>query len=65
MNRLGRTGWWGLTGICVIAFAVRLGAFFVLDRVRHPEVWESETIALNLLNGRGFVFPFLDVDYRS
>ncbi|MDP3722448.1 MAG: glycosyltransferase family 39 protein [Candidatus Omnitrophota bacterium] len=54
-----------LVGICLVAFVVRLGALIALDRLRHPDVWESETIALNLLQGRGFVFNFLGVDYRS
>lgn len=57
--------WWGLPAMGVAAVAARLGAFLVLDRFRHPEVWESETIALNLLNGHGFIFRFLEADYRS
>jgi hypothetical protein len=51
--------------ICLIAAAARLLAFVYLDRVHHPDVWESETIATNLLTGKGFVFETLGVLYRS
>ena len=44
---------------------MRVAAFLVLDRVHHPDLWESEEIASNLLAGRGFVFQFLGTTYRS
>jgi 4-amino-4-deoxy-L-arabinose transferase-like glycosyltransferase len=52
-------------GICLVALLLRMGAFAALDRAHHPDVWESETIATNLLEGRGFVYPFLGTTYRS
>ena len=52
-------------GICLLAFLLRLGAFFAFDRIHHPDIWEAETIAVNLLEGRGFVFSFLGTVYRS
>lgn len=36
-----------------------------LGRAHHPDLWESEVIASNLLAGRGFVYPFLGTPYRS
>lgn len=54
-----------LIGICVLAFGLRLAAFGLLDRGHHPDIWESETIAVNLLEGRGFVYPFIGTTYRS
>jgi len=56
---------WVLWALCAIALVVRLGGFLALDRLHHPDVWESETIAMNLLQGKGFVFPFLGTEYRS
>jgi len=44
---------------------VRVAAFLVLDRAHHPDLWESEAIARNLLAGRGFTYDFLGTTYRS
>jgi 4-amino-4-deoxy-L-arabinose transferase-like glycosyltransferase len=44
---------------------VRVVAFLALDRHHSPDVWESETIARNLLEGRGFTYQFLGTTYRS
>jgi len=44
---------------------VRVAAFFALDRLHQPDVWESESIANNLLAGRGFTYEFLGTTYRS
>jgi 4-amino-4-deoxy-L-arabinose transferase-like glycosyltransferase len=52
-------------GLCLLALLLRVAAFFALDRAHHPDVWESEAIALNLLEGRGFVYSFLGTTYRS
>jgi hypothetical protein len=52
-------------GLCLLALVVRVAAFLALDRVHHPDVWESEEIATNLLAGRGFAFEFLGTSYRS
>lgn len=54
-----------LAAICVVAALLRLGAFLYLDRVHHPDVWESETIALNVMAGHGYVFESLGTPYRS
>jgi 4-amino-4-deoxy-L-arabinose transferase-like glycosyltransferase len=51
--------------ICLAAFLLRVAAFLALGRLHHPDVWESEAIASNLLAGRGFVYPFLGTIYRS
>jgi len=50
---------------CLLAAAVRTAAFAATDRFRHPEVWESETIATNVLEGRGFTYTTLGTVYRS
>lgn len=54
-----------LIAICLLAAALRLGAFIALDRFEHPSLWESETIATNVLSGQGFVFETLGAPYRS
>jgi len=54
-----------ISAICLLAAVVRLGAFILFDRFRHPEVWESETIASNVLAGKGFVFETLGTPYHS
>ena len=54
-----------LIAICALAVLVRLGAFVALDRLHHPEYWETETVAMNLLQGKGFVYPFYGTIYRS
>jgi hypothetical protein len=51
--------------ICLLAAAVRIAAFVAFDRFRHPEVWESETVATNLVEGRGFTYVTLGTVYRS
>lgn len=51
--------------ICLLAAAVRIAAFVAFDRFRHPEVWESETVATNLVEGRGFTYTTLGTVYRS
>ena len=62
---VSRRGRWLLIGICLLAFAARAAAFAVLDRFHHPEFWEPETVAMNLLQGKGFVYPFYGTVYRS
>jgi hypothetical protein len=51
--------------ICLLAAAVRIAAFVAFDRFRHPEVWEGETVATNLVEGRGFTYTTLGTVYRS
>jgi 4-amino-4-deoxy-L-arabinose transferase-like glycosyltransferase len=52
-------------GICLVAFALRVAAFFALGRAHHPDLWEYDQIATNLLDGRGFTYSFLGTTYRS
>jgi 4-amino-4-deoxy-L-arabinose transferase-like glycosyltransferase len=52
-------------GLCLLALGVRIAALLALGRAHHPDLWESEEIATNLLAGRGFVFQFLGTSYRS
>jgi 4-amino-4-deoxy-L-arabinose transferase-like glycosyltransferase len=54
-----------VTGICLLTAVLRLAGFFVLDRFANPDLWESETIAINLLKGKGYVFPFFGIEYFS
>ena len=54
-----------VAAVCVLAAALRLMGFVATDRFRHPEVWESEVVATNLLEGRGFVYETLGTPYRS
>jgi hypothetical protein len=54
-----------LLAICVFAAVLRLAAFAATGGFNHPETWESETIATNLVEGRGFTYPTLGVTYRS
>lgn len=65
MDVAGRKTRWVLLGVCLVAAALRAGAFVVLDRFHHPEVWENDTIARNLLEGKGFTYSFLGTVYRS
>ena len=55
----------GVWGACAVALLARLSAFVLLGRFAHPDVCESEIIALNLLQGKGFIYHFLGTDYRS
>ena len=54
-----------VAAVCVLAAALRLMGFVATDRFRHPEVWESEVVATNLLEGRGFTYETLGTPYRS
>jgi 4-amino-4-deoxy-L-arabinose transferase-like glycosyltransferase len=48
-----------------VAVAVRVAAALILDGFRHPDLSEYDLIARNLLEGRGFTYPHLDLVYRS
>lgn len=54
-----------LIAICLLAAVLRLTALVGLHRFDHPDLWESETIATNVLSGKGFVFETLGAPYRS
>ena len=51
--------------ICIVALLVRLAVFFLAERNEMLDTYEFETVASNLLNGEGFVFPRFDTQYRS
>jgi 4-amino-4-deoxy-L-arabinose transferase-like glycosyltransferase len=55
-------------GILLIALFIRVAALFVLrfenGKIR-LESWEQETIALNILEGNGFVYNDLETPYRA
>lgn len=54
-----------ILAVCLLAAAARIAAFAASDRFRHPEVWESEQVTTNLLEGRGFTYVTLGTPYRS
>lgn len=54
-----------LSVVAATAFAVRIGAALALDGLQHPEVSEYDLIARNLLEGRGFSYPHLNITYYS
>ena len=46
------------------ALLVRLAALaYTVATARFPEFWEYEVIARNLLAGRGFLYPFMNVEH--
>jgi len=51
--------------ILSLALLVRLAALFVVDSISHPELWEYEEIANNLLEGEGLHFTFMGVRYQN
>jgi hypothetical protein len=54
-----------IVATCVLAAVLRLLGFVAFDRLRHPDVWESEDVATHLLEGRGFTYTTLGTVYRS
>ncbi len=53
---------WVLFGIALLS---RLTILCVTGHLLTPETWEYETIATNLLSGRGFVYDQLGIPYAS
>ncbi len=51
--------------ILSMALAVRLTLIIIFKTYIHPVTWEYEVIVNNLLSGKGFLFYFFDVPYRS
>jgi 4-amino-4-deoxy-L-arabinose transferase-like glycosyltransferase len=47
------------------AFIIKLLCGWFLNAGNGPEVFEYETIANNILNGKGFVYNFMGVEYRA
>ena len=54
-----------LWAVYVVALIVRIAAAIALDGFRHPQVQEYDTIARNMLDGRGFTFEQLGVVYHA
>jgi 4-amino-4-deoxy-L-arabinose transferase-like glycosyltransferase len=58
------TGWRrGLLAVAALAVAARLAALLVIGS--SPSRWEYDSIAANLLSGRGWVVDSLGTEYRS
>ena len=53
---------WVLFGVALVS---RLSVLCVTGRLFTPETWEYETLATNLLMGRGFVYDQLGIPYAS
>jgi len=51
--------------IFIVALILRLSWIFISGSYVHPEVWEQEEIATNLLNGSGFMCMHLGTVYHS
>ena len=62
MGRRPRVDWL-LLFVC--ACALRLGAGLVTGRLTHPELFEYDGMARNLLAGRGLTFTHLGIVYHS
>jgi 4-amino-4-deoxy-L-arabinose transferase-like glycosyltransferase len=55
-----------LAALFLSALAVRLVAVSVaMATGRFPEFWEYESLARNLINGKGFLYSHFDTDYRA
>lgn len=52
-------------GIAAVAVAIRLALMLAWSGFRAPLTYEYEEIATNILAGRGFLFPHLNVEYLS
>ena len=57
--------WWPAIGVALAVFISRVVAIAVTHSYRHPQLFESEDIANNLLAGRGFTYSNMGVTYRS
>lgn len=51
--------------ILILAIAIRIFAVFLMEDLKHPQVWEYEEIANNILQGKGLYFTFFNVAYHS
>ena len=51
--------------IFVLAIITKLLSGLFLNAYSGPEVFEYETIANNILNGKGFLYNFYGVEYRA
>lgn len=60
-----RTPWAWLAAICLLSVVGKLGLAVASGVWGAPRVWEYETIAVNLVEGRGYRSEFLGQPYRS
>ncbi len=51
--------------ILMLAFSIRVLWQIQVGMYTHPDVWESDDVARNLVEGRGFVFTFLGTDWLT
>jgi len=51
--------------VFISAFILRISWMLITNSHVHPQIWEYENIAINLLNGRGFTYFHLNTAYRS
>ncbi len=54
-----------LAGFVALGFVARLAWQVSVGFYEHPEVWEYDVVARNLLTGHGYVYRFLDSDWRT
>lgn len=64
-RRLGRAMDPGLLGILAAALIARFFVANLFDGPLLSRTWEYESVALNILGGRGFLGEFLGVSYRA
>ena len=53
------------SAISLLAFATTVATILALGRHKTPDVWEYDTIAVNMLQGNGYLIGWLNTDYRS
>ena len=51
--------------ILFLAFAVRTFAIFLLGKDVKPELYEYNTLALNIIHGKGYIYHFMNTDHRT
>jgi 4-amino-4-deoxy-L-arabinose transferase-like glycosyltransferase len=54
-----------MIAIIALAFISRVASLFLLGRHLKPELWEYNTIALNIIHNKTYVIKWLNTDYRS
>ena len=54
-----------LLAIAALAFLLRLAYAAASGALAHPQVWEQEQIATNLLERHAFIFEYADTTYRA
>jgi 4-amino-4-deoxy-L-arabinose transferase-like glycosyltransferase len=52
-----------LASTFALAFGCRVGGQLLLGAYAHPETWEYEAIATNILAGRGYTYTLLGAEY--